>query len=166
MIDRDENMTRQQKERQKASLAEVHRFCSNKTDCRRVQVLAFFNEVFDPANCNQGCDICLDRDTNKFTAEDVTADAVNALRMMQGFEKNDKITLNNAVECFRGLNGSSGKGLNQKPLFGCGKDWLRAEAERLFQALIMEKGLEEYFVRNGAGYNNSYLRVSGVAGKF
>jgi len=160
MIDRDENVTREQKDRQKASLNEVLRFCSNKTDCRRVQVLAFFNEVFDPAKCNQGCDICLDRDKNRFTAEDVTADAIKAIHMVQAFEKGDRITIKDAVECFRGVNGNSKKGLNQNPHFGCGKHWERADGERLLQAMVMEKAFEEFYVQNAMGFNNSYLKVS------
>ncbi len=159
-------MTKDQKDRQKASLEEVLRFCSNKTDCRRVQVLAFFNEVYDPVHCNQGCDICLDRDKNRFTAEDVTADAIRVIQMVQAFDKDDRITLKNAVECFRGTNGSSGKALNQNTHFGCGKEWDRTEAERLLQALVMEKGLEEFYVQNAAGYNNSYLKVSGYHPKY
>lgn len=159
MIDRDENLSKSQKERQKASLHEVLRFCSNKTDCRRVQVLAFFNELFDPVLCNQGCDICLDRDKNRFTAEDVTADAIKALQMVQAFSKDDRITLKGAVDCFRGLSGNSGKGFGQNPFFGCGKDWDRVEGERLLQALMMEKALEEFYVQNAMGFNNAYIKV-------
>lgn len=153
-------MTKIQKERQKASLHEVLRFCSNKTDCRRVQVLAFFNEIFDPALCNQGCDICLDRDTNRFTAEDVTVDALKAIQMVQAFDKNDRITLKETVDCFRGFNANSGKGFGQNPYFGSGKDWDKVEGGRLLQALLMEKALEEFYVQNAMGFNNAYIKVS------
>jgi bloom syndrome protein len=160
MIDRDDNLTRDQKERQKASMHEVLRFCNNKTDCRRSQVLAFFNEVFDAANCHQGCDVCLGRDLNRFTVEDVTADAIQVLRMIQKFGAGDRITVINAVDCFRGMKGSGDKGLDRNELYGCGKAWERGEAERLVQTLLIEGGLAEFFTANMAGWNNAYLTVS------
>ncbi|ORY29016.1 hypothetical protein BCR39DRAFT_533606 [Naematelia encephala] len=163
LIDKDRNLTHAQKERQKASMSEVLRYCNNKTDCRRVQVLAFFNEVFDPAECHQGCDVCLGRDRNIFTIEDVTDDACKVIRMIKAFEVDDQITILNAVDCFRGRGGSSGKGLEQNAMFGSGKDWDRGEAERLIQTLLIEGALAERFVANAAGWNNAYLKLGKVA---
>nr|XP_031861239.1 uncharacterized protein CI109_003209 [Kwoniella shandongensis]KAA5528311.1 hypothetical protein CI109_003209 [Kwoniella shandongensis] len=165
-IDQDRELTRDQKERQKASMQEVLRYCNNKADCRRSQVLAFFNENFDPANCHQGCDTCLGRDRNIFTTEDVTKDAVNVIRMIQAFERDDRITILNAAECFRGIKGSSGKDLKQNPLFGVGKDWVRNEAERLIQTLVIESALEEFCVASAAGWTNAYLRLGKEARKY
>jgi bloom syndrome protein len=159
LIDRDTALTREQKERQKASMQEVLRFCNNKTDCRRSQVLAFFNENFDPANCHSGCDVCLSRDKNLYTIEDVSDDAKKIIEMVRAFDRDDRITVNNAADCFRGVSGSSGKALNQNPLFGCGKDWDRSEAERLVQTLLIEGGLGEFYTANGAGWSNAYLKV-------
>ena len=161
MIDRDQEMTRAQKERQKASLSEVLGYCTNKTDCRRVQVLAFFNETFNPNDCHRGCDICLNRELNAtvFVAEDVTADACKALEMVQSFDRDDRITLRDAVNCFRGTRGNSAKGLNQNQHFGCGKSWDRGDAERLLQTLQIEKALEEYTMPNAAGWSNAYIKA-------
>ena len=75
LIDRDRNLSKDQKERQRNSLSEVLRFCINKTDCRRTQVLSFFGERFDSSECRGGCDVCLGRDENRFTVEDVSVDA-------------------------------------------------------------------------------------------
>ncbi|WVW82165.1 hypothetical protein I302_104171 [Kwoniella bestiolae CBS 10118] len=165
-IDQDQNLTRPQKERQKASMAEVLRYCNNKADCRRSQVLSFFNETFDPRSCNQGCDICLGRDRNVFTTEDVTADALNVIKMVQSFDKDDRITIVNAAECFRGFKGSSGKGLDQNPLFGIGQHWARPDGERLIQTLVIEGGLEEFCVASAAGWTNAYLRLGKEARKY
>lgn len=163
LIDRDANLTREQKERQKQSMQEVLRFCNNKTDCRRSQVLAFFSETFDPANCHSGCDVCLSRDKNLYVVEDVTTDANKVIEMVRAFDRDDRITVNNAVDCFRGITGSSGKGLNHNQMFGCGKDWERGEAERLVQTLLIEGGLAEFYTANGAGWSNAYLKVSRIA---
>lgn len=158
-IDQEKDLTRDQKERQKASMQEVLRYCNNKVDCRRSQVLAFFNETFDAANCNQGCDVCLGRDRNVFRTEDVTEDAVTVIKMVQAFS-NIKITILNAAECFRGYKGNSGKRLDQNPYFGAGQSWERNEGERLIQTLVIEGALEEYCVESKAGWTNAYLRVS------
>ena len=160
LIDMDTNMTRDQKDRQKASMAEVLRFCNNKTDCRRTQVLAFFNEIFDPILCQQGCDTCLARDRNTYTSEDVTDDAVKIIKMIQAFDKGDRITEKNAADCYRGLGLGSGKNLASNPYFGVGKDnWKKGEAERLVQALIVEGALEEFIVSSRAGWSHAYLKV-------
>lgn len=164
MIERDKDLTHAQKERRKASLHEVLRYCDNKTDCRRSQVLAFFSETFDPVNCHGGCDVCLHKDKNIYTSEDVTPDALKIIKMVQSFDRDDRITITNAVDCFRGTNGNSGKGLAGNDYFGSGKHWDKREAERLVQTLLIEGALDEFFVVNNAGYNNAYLKVSITVG--
>ncbi|KAL7423811.1 ATP-dependent DNA helicase sgs1 [Cryptotrichosporon argae] len=161
LIDRDKEMSPDQKQRQRESLNEVLRFCQNKTDCRRSQVLAFFNETFDPLLCHQGCDTCLLRDVNQYTVVDVSEDAVKAVRMIQAFDRRDKITLKMAAECFRGTRGPPGKEhiLSNNPMFGQGKDWERAEADRLLQLLLMNKAFEEWYVTSKAGWSNAYLKL-------
>lgn len=153
-------MTKEQKDRQKASIHEVLRYCENKTDCRRSQVLSFFSETFDPAKCNGGCDVCLHKNKHIYTTEDVTADATSMIKMVQAFERDDRITRKNAAECFRGIHGSSGKGLSSNEYFGAGKHWKINEAERLVAALVINGGLDEFNIANAAGYSNSYLKVS------
>ena len=164
LIERDQETTKETKERQKGALEEVMRFCSNKTDCRRTQILSFFNEKFDPANCHRGCDICIQRENNIYHEEDVTEDTKTVLRMMEAFNERDRITVKNAVDCFRGRGGGSGKNLNQNRCFGAGKDWAKEDAERLIQLLVIEGALEEYYVANSAGWNNSYLQVRSILG--
>ncbi|WVF70801.1 hypothetical protein IAT40_005595 [Kwoniella sp. CBS 6097] len=162
----DTNLSRDQKDRQKAAMGEVLRYCENKADCRRAQVLSFFNETFDPVNCHRGCDVCLGREENTFTTEDVTEDAIQVIKLVQAFDREDRITLVNAVECFRGLRGNSGKGLDQNPLFGVGKSWQKNEAERLLQTLVIEGALEEFCVASMAGWTNAYLKLGKLASKY
>ncbi|GMK55565.1 hypothetical protein CspeluHIS016_0206210 [Cutaneotrichosporon spelunceum] len=166
LIDRDQELNAQQRERQKNALREVLRFCNNKTDCRRSQVLAFFNEEFDAAKCQQTCDVCADPDKSKIQVKDVTDAAKLVLTMMKEFGSRDRITLLNAVDCFRGTNGNSDKCLGQNPHFGVGKDWDRTEAERLTQNLLLERALEEFHTTNGAGWNNTYLKLGKEANAF
>lgn len=159
LIDRDANLDRAAKERQKASIHEVLRYCENKTDCRRSQVLSFFSETFDPAKCNGGCDVCLHKHKNVYTSEDVTEDAVQMIKMVESFDREDRITRKNTADCFRGTNGGSGKGLSSNEYFGSGKHWKVSEAERLVAALVINGGLDEFNIVNTAGYSNSYIKV-------
>lgn len=160
MINTDQNLNAAQKQRQTDSLREVLRFCNNKTDCRRSQVLAFLNERFDPSNCNQGCDVCLGRDQNDFTIKDVSEDVKTVINMMRNFNRSDRITIVNAADCFRGLKGSAAaKGFDSNPYFGAGQQWNRGDAERLIQNLIIEGGLKEFITANKAGWSNAYVEV-------
>lgn len=161
MIDRDTNLDARQRERQKDALREVLRFCQNKTDCRRSQVLAFFDERdFDPVECKQGCDVCSSRDDTTITIKDVTDDAKRMLQMLDAFGRGEQITMVNMVDCFRGTNGNSSKGLGNNPHFACGKDWDRTDAERLVQTLSLERAIDDYITTNAGGWSNSYMKVS------
>lgn len=163
MIDRDKDLDYAQKERQKDAMWSVIRFCDNRADCRRTAVLAFFNEQFDAARCEQSCDVCLNPGNNKLVREDVTEAARKVIQMMKAFDRKDRITIINAATCFRGASGSSAKRLDTNQYFGVGKDWSREGAERLIQALLMDRGLSEFHTANGAGWSNSYLMVSGAS---
>lgn len=46
------------------NLYRVVQYCENKTDCRRVQQLNYFGEIFDSSLCinsKQACDNCLSK---------------------------------------------------------------------------------------------------------
>jgi bloom syndrome protein len=159
LIEKDTETSWETKQRQRASCDEVLKFCNNKTDCRRVQVLSFFSETFDPADCHLGCDICLTRDQNTYQDEDVTSDSQIILQMMQSFPPKERITFTNLVDCFRGKMAGT-KGIGQNPFFGVGRQWSKEDAARLVQLLVVEGGLGEYNVVNKSGWSNSYLRVS------
>lgn len=160
MIDRDKNLTQDQKLRQRDAIGQVLRFCMNQTDCRRSQVLSFFNEDFDPVKCQNGCDVCLSRDQKTYAVEDVTHDAVSVLKMIQNLQRDDRITVVSAAEIWRGVNRAAAQKFAGNPYFGAGGEWERGEAERLIQWMLTEKALGEFTVRNAAGWSNSYLKVS------
>lgn len=160
LIDQDQNLTRDQKERQTAAIHEVVRYCQNKTDCRRSQVLSFFSEKFDSAECNGGCDVCLHRGKHIWTNEDVSEDAIKIIQMFQVFPQDAQITPKNAAECYRGIKGNAKKDLPSNQYFGSGKHWKGEEAERLVEIMVADGGLAQYNVPNAAGWSNSYLMVS------
>ncbi|KXS21836.1 ATP-dependent DNA helicase [Gonapodya prolifera JEL478] len=69
----------EQKERQRANLREMVGFCENKVDCRRVQLLRYFNERVNADICGKTCDNC--RLEGDYTVEDVTKDAKTAAKL-------------------------------------------------------------------------------------
>ncbi|WVQ71261.1 hypothetical protein IAR50_000787 [Cryptococcus sp. DSM 104548] len=165
-IDTNKDLSYEQKQRQKNSENEVLRYCDNMVDCRRSQVLAFFNEVFDPANCHKGCDNCANRDKYEVKMEDVTEDAITILKMISSLHKTDRITIVNAAEAFRGRRSYPDKGLGDSPYFGKGADWQKQESERLVQRLMMESALEEFSVVGPAGFSLGYLKIGPKANDY
>lgn len=169
MIARDKELTEEQKERQREALRAVLRYCSNKVDCRRTQVLSFFGEHFDPKRCNNTCDVCLSRGTEPMEMVDVTEKAKTIIQLVAAIpkpnkRKGDKMsdgdwTMPQAVECLKGLKGRSGKPLDDNPCFGKGSSWDRGDHERLFEYLLIENILGENYKENNMGFSNAYMTV-------
>ena len=62
MIEKGENVTRETLRIHMQNLDNVIYYCNNNLECRRVQVLRYFGEVFDAKNCSVNkhavCDNC------------------------------------------------------------------------------------------------------------
>lgn len=151
-IDRDEDLNREQKERNKQAVNAVLRYCTNKTDCRRAQVLGFFGE--SACQCYKGCDVCLSLDTQTRTSRDVTDSVIDAIKLVQAIS--DDITLKGATALFRGTRTPKGC---DNPFFGTGSDWALGDAERLFEKMMIENLFAEKHKSNGGGWTNSYVCV-------
>ncbi|EOD48172.1 putative family helicase protein [Neofusicoccum parvum UCRNP2] len=141
MIDEGDG-SQQQKERQYAMLRNVVQFCENTADCRRVQVLAYFNESFKAEDCNAECDNC--NSTITFEHRDFTDLAAKAVDLVERIHK-QKVTLLHCVDVFRGGYAKRIKELGHDSLreYGSGSELERGDAERLFQRLVSEGALEE-----------------------
>lgn len=158
MID-DGDGSWEQKERQRKMLRNVVQFCENKSDCRRVQVLLYFNEPFSRENCNGGCDNC--NSTSSFESQDFTDYATSAIRLVKRLER-ENVTLLHCVDVFRG---SKTKKIvdaehNRIEEYGAGGDLERGEIERLFYRLLSEDVIAEHNVMNKAGFASQYVHVS------
>ncbi|CDZ97553.1 type dna helicase rqh1 [Phaffia rhodozyma] len=160
-IARDKNLNWAQKERQNDNVRGVLRFCTNKTDCRRRQILAFFGEDFDAANCQQTCDVCVAVDTGTIDVRDVTSDALKALRLVQNVvESGRRITMKQAVGIFRGSNAKVNDiDIADIPEHGAGKSYDISDAERLFENLLIEQGFSETYISNGSGFSSAYIQL-------
>jgi bloom syndrome protein len=164
MIDDGEG-SREQKDRQHQMLRKMTAYCDNKAVCRRVQVLNYFNEKFNPDDCSGQCDNC--NSTSTFEERDMTAYAVNAINLLQELQGN-KVTLNHCMDIFRGSRVKKvvDSGHDTLENHGKGKDLDRSEVERLFAELLSEGGLKEYNEMNRSGFANQYMEVGPAANDF
>jgi bloom syndrome protein len=148
------------KKLQKELLQKVVAYCENKSDCRRKQVLAYFGEAFDAADCKQKCDNC--QSGSQFHSLDVTELASAAIRMIQAIaEYGASVTLKYCIDVFRGSRGSKivQAGHTEIDGFGAGKEMDRGDAERLFHLLVAKKALQEYAEVNKMGFASTYIKV-------
>lgn len=151
-IDRDDTLNREQKDRNKEAVQAVLRYCTNRTDCRRAQVLAFFGE--SGAECFKGCDVCVSLEDECRIKKDVTQDLIKAIQLVENGD--EKMTLKQASTCWRGLKTPKG---DSNPFFGTGSHWALGDAERLFEKMLIENILSEHHVPNFAGFSTSYVRL-------
>ena len=148
----------EQKERQRQMLTNMVQYCENRADCRRVQVLAYFGEVFSQEECDGTCDNCKSDAT--FEPVDFTAHARAALSTVKQVQSNN-FTLIHCVDILRGAPSIKKKNLGHEHLveYGSAKDIPRGDVERLFYQLLMENALAEHNVINKAGFATQYINV-------
>lgn len=150
----------EQKERQHQMLRNVIGFCENKSDCRRVQVLRYFDETFRREDCNGACDNCTSK--SSFETQDYTGYAVTAIALVKRIER-DKVTLLHCVDIFRGGKSKKivGRQHDKLPQHGVCSHLERGDVERLFYRLLSEEALQEKNVVNKkSGFPSKYLYVS------
>lgn len=149
----------EQKERQLQMLRTVTGFCENRSDCRRVQVLNYFNESFKSEDCKGACDNCNSKCS--FEVRDFSQYAIDAIALVKKIQQ-ERVTLLYCVDVFRGgkntkITRSKHFNLNE---YGAGSELERCDVERLFHRLVAEDALAEKNVVNKAGFATNYLHVS------
>ena len=149
----------EQKERQRKMLRNVVQFCENRSDCRRVQILNYFNESFKREDCNGACDNC--NSSSAFETQDFTDYAISAIRLVREIQKQN-VTLLHCVDVFRGFKTKKVKDLGHCDVaeYGSGSSLQRGDVERLFYRLVSEDALAEHNVVNKAGFASQYIHVS------
>jgi bloom syndrome protein len=164
----------EQKERQKGMLNRMVAFCDNPSDCRRVEVLRYFGEAFDRADCNKGCDNC--RTGAVSEQQDFTAIAQAAI---EAVAQESRLTSNQCADLLMGKgkanrdenetdNPNGGDGRFRAPAAqaapqyrGIAKHMKKYEVERIIDRLTVEGALGEDNVMNRrAGFAVQYLKVS------
>ncbi|KAI5956623.1 SGS1 [Candida theae] len=159
MIHRDADLTEEGKENHLAKLRQVVQYCENTTDCRRKQVLHYFNETFNPVNCKKQCDNCKNYNHVTVVEKDCTLYAQDILKLVKSIQS-EKVTVLHCQDVFRGLKYSkiTKMGHNNNPYHGKGKSLDKTDVERIFFYLLSEECLVEYQVMKG-GFASNYVRV-------
>ena len=155
MIDAGDG-SNEQKERQRNMLRRMVQFCENKSDCRRVQVLGYFNEEFRSQHCRGTCDNCLSNDT--FETQDLTDHAVAAVNLVKEVEMN-KLTLINCVDILWGAKGQKTTKYSQGKYFASADALARGDVERIFYRLLGEDALGETSVMNNSKFPVQHIGV-------
>ena len=161
MIDEGEG-SYEQKDRQRAMLRNVVQFCENRSDCRRVQVLGYFNESFNRDQCAASCDNCAC--TSTFVTEDLSEYATAAVDLVEKIGS-DNVTILHCIDVFRGVKSKkiTDLGHDRIPEFGAGADIDRGHVERLWYRLLTEEAFYELNKMNRSGFANQYIRLGRTA---
>lgn len=155
MIDENESGSKEQKDRQHDMLRRVAQFCLNKTDCRRVQVLAYFAENFSKEDCDNACDNC--NTTEELVQEDYTELGLAAVELVKEIASVRNVTLHQCLDLFRGTGRNLDPEDKKAANFGAGKDLDRENVDRLFGLLLAEDVIREFSVFNKSKFANQYI---------
>ncbi|KAM5291797.1 recQ-like DNA helicase BLM [Ctenodactylus gundi] len=151
----------------------VH-YCENITECRRVQLLAYFGENgFNPDFCKRHPDVSCDNccKTKDYRTRDVTNDVKDIVRFVQEHSSfpgtrggkhigpSGRFTINMLVDIFLGSKSAK----LQSGLFGKGSTYSRHNAERLFKKLILDKILDEDLYINANDQAVAYVMLGAKA---
>lgn len=159
LITRSYNTTVEQKQRQKEELFDVVRYCENKIECRRKQVLRYFNEEFSSDMCNKTCDNCITKTAGQKV--DYTWDSKNIVQLIKN--STVKITLHQCADIYRGSRNKktlqllSNNNINNQ--FGQGKHLNRDIVIKIIQQLVTLGILEHKVERTKYNYGHSYLQI-------
>ncbi|ADM11872.1 ATP-dependent DNA helicase [Encephalitozoon intestinalis ATCC 50506] len=141
----------EQKQRQKEDLEAVIQFCENKTDCRRMQVLAHFGEKFDPQLCRKTCDNCR-RET--IVKRDYSKEARDLILLVY---TSSRITLCQAVDVYKGLSNKKSREYSWSEYYGKGKLLRKITIERILRSLISHGYIQERVEFMERRFSWSYL---------
>lgn len=163
MIHRDEELTDEGKESHLTKLRQVVQYCENTTDCRRAQVLQYFNEQFKAEDCHKQCDNCQNASKVTVVQRDCIDYAKDIIKMVQSMQ-NEKVTLLHCQDVFKGSNNKKivSLGHHMNPYHGKGKQLEKTDLERIFFYLLSKECLMEYQVMK-AGFASNYVRLGRTA---
>ncbi|CEL05443.1 Putative ATP-dependent DNA helicase [Aspergillus calidoustus] len=166
MINKNEDLSEAQKSRQLKMLRNVTLYCENKSDCRRVQILAYFNEYFRRQDCNASCDNCKSDAT--IEKQDFSQHAVSAIKIVRYFQKlKSRVTISYCVNILRGTTKQFKSPEHRRaPCFGYGSDVELGDAERLFRKLLSEGALREENVVWQGTFPTQYIKLGERAAEF
>ena len=166
LIDMNTNASYEAKKVHIDNLFQMVRYCENKADCRRDQLLQYFGEKdFDREFCNEFpeavCDNC--SSSTNFHIRDVTEDVKHIISFVYKICHQQKYncTLIHLVEVFRGSQNKSiiNLGHNQHQLHGRGNSYVPQDATRLLRKLVIDQILVEQLVVTAMDHTVCYVKL-------
>lgn len=160
------------KEKQSPAQERVHmenlyrmvQYCENETDCRRVQLLEYFAEQFDPALCRDGTTPCANCQSNvPYRSEDVT-DLVRVVVESVQCMRKDQFTLMQCLDALKGSSSNRITELSSLPLYKKGTKMAKHDLERLLHMLVLKDILAESMVIGNHDNIICYVKTGSKAG--
>ncbi|KAI0137023.1 QDE3 protein [Xylariales sp. AK1849] len=136
----------EQKERGRNMLSAMTAFADNQSDCRRVEILRYFGETFDKADCQSTCDNC--KANSVFEMRDFTEIAVAVLEVVKSQER---MTLAQCTDVLLGVQKKKWNDIlreDTKQHFGIAKKTPKHEVHRVIDRLAAEEALAEENIFN------------------
>ncbi|TFK55354.1 ATP-dependent DNA helicase [Heliocybe sulcata] len=159
-IRNEDSLPREVAQLQIHELWQMADFCQNDVDCRRQELMAFFDQVFDPKDCHSSCDNCVQ--VKELKRENFTQQAQEVVRLLQlMLEQEKRVTQTLCIAVYRGskIADVTKRGFDQLPLFGAGKALPANLIHRLFSHLYF-KGVFIQEAVTIATWTNYYMQVS------
>ncbi|KAH8815331.1 hypothetical protein F5884DRAFT_771968 [Xylogone sp. PMI_703] len=147
-----------QKARQREMLNRMIQYCWNQIDCRRVEILGYFNERFTKEQCNHTCDNCASDSVR--VAVDYTNYARAGIDVVKEVQS-ENVTM---LHCVKILLGKTDEkkirdlGHDQLSGYGAAKDLNRGQVERIFHRLVAENALTEDNLMEGR-FPTKYIKL-------
>ncbi|KAG2220360.1 hypothetical protein INT45_010746 [Circinella minor] len=156
--------SRQQKQRLLENLNRMVRFCENKSDCRRTQLLAYFNEKFDPKNCHGSCDNCTTNQGSEIIRKDYSDQAKVVIKFLNE-ARNDRVTLIQTIDALRGSRAKMlmSRGYNEMEGYGELREMNKTDVDRLLKHMLLNGVLKERSEVNRGGFTSSYIETTAKA---
>lgn len=144
-----------QKQRQLGMLNRMVTYCDNPADCRRVEVLSYFGEAFDKADCKKTCDNC-----RKGVMSEQRNYSQIAKAIIEAVAREEQLTPNQCAEIITGKRAPDNQ-YGEIEYYGVAGDLKKYEVERVIGKLVMEDALgEKNKIHHSAGFAVQYLQVS------
>lgn len=147
--------------RQTAAARAVVDYCLDISECRRVQLLHYFDERFDKVDCARGCDNCAH--PLPLVTRNVTREAGFAVELVQSFQaKAEPVTLAHCRDILKGSKTTAIKAKQHEklPFHGSARDMPSELLEQMFRRLCLMDILSEKSVMQASGFHNDYVVVS------
>jgi len=153
-----EYQTQESLNRQEAAARMVVGFVLNKSDCRRVQLLQFFDEKFDHTKCQRRCDNCT-KDA-PVVEQDLTKESRDIVALVESFGTQN-VTIDHCRAVYKGAKTDPvrKKGHDRLPLYGSGKHLPNDLMEQLFRRLCFLGITDENAVLGTNHFHTYYFGV-------